>query len=293
MPPREGRSDAVPPRAVGRLERIRPEPFVARIPGSKSYTNRALLLAAMRPGATEVVGGVHCEDSRRLAEALGAFGGLSVEPTPGGFRVEREPGRLRAPAGVLQLGEAGTPARFLLSFAAGAEGSTVLTGGERLHERPMGDLLAALRSIGIRCECLAKEGCLPVRVHGGPVGSREWRVSGRISSQFTSSLLLLASAQRAGPVRIVIEGDPVSRPYVEMTRALMGACGIAAERVGEATIVVTPAEPVAARIPVEADASGAGYFLAAAALTGSTVVVPGIGRGSLQGDLGLARALGR
>ncbi|MGH7150033.1 MAG: 3-phosphoshikimate 1-carboxyvinyltransferase, partial [Planctomycetota bacterium] len=184
-PPSEGAS---PPRAIARLGRIRAEPFTARIPGSKSYTHRALLLAAMRPGTTEVVGGLRCDDTDRLAEALAAFGGLSVEPTAGGFRVERERGRLRAPPEELHLGEAGTPARFLLSFAAGAEGATVLTGAPRLRERPMADLLGTLRSMGIRCECLGKEGSLPVRVHGGPVTSLEWRVHGGVSSQFTSSL---------------------------------------------------------------------------------------------------------
>lgn len=284
---------ASPPRSVGALGRVRAEPFTPRIPGSKSYTHRALLLAAMRPGTTEVAGGLHSDDTHRLAKALAAFGGLSVEPTAGGFRVDRAGGRLRAPAEELDLGAAGTPARFLLSFAAGAEGTTLLTGGPRLCERPMGDLLDALRSMGIRGECLAREGFLPVRVHGGPVASREWRVRGGVSSQFTSSLLLFASGQPAGPIRIAIEGPQVSRPYVEMTRALMEACGIPARRAGEDAIVVTPAVPVPPRIPVEVDASALSYFLAAAALTGSTVVVPGIGGGSLQGDLGLARALER
>ncbi len=282
-----------PPRAIGTLGRLRAEPFTARIPGSKSYTHRALLLAAMRPGTTEVVGGLHSDDTDRLAKALAAFGGLSVEPTAEGFRVERAQGRLRAPPEDLDMGAAGTPARFLLSFAAAAEGSTVLTGAPRLRERPMADLLDALRSIGIRCECLAKEGFLPVRVQGGPVTSRDWRVRGGVSSQFTSSLLLFATGQPEGPIRIEIEGNQVSRPYVEMTRALMEACGIAARRAGEGTIVVTPAAPLLPRIPVEIDASALSYFLAAAALTGSTVIAPGIGGGSLQGDLGLARALER
>lgn len=282
------------PRPVTPLARRNARPFVAAIPGSKSYTNRALVLAAMRPGTTEIVGGLDCEDTRRLAAALGSFGGLSVEATPDGFRVERAAGTLRAPAGELHMGAAGTPARFLLAFAAAAEGATVVTGTARLCERPMGDLLASLRALGIRCECLAREGCLPVRVHGGTPSTRDWRIHGGVSSQFTSALLLLASQQAGSePVTIHIDGHQVSRPYVEMTRAIMGACGLRAERVAEDRIAVHPARPVPATIPVEVDASGMSYFLAAAAITGTTVEIPGIGGASAQGDVGLARAFER
>ena len=140
------------------------------------------------------------------------------------------------------------------------------------------DILQALRAMGIRCECLGKEGCLPVRVHGAVPTTRAWRIHAGVSSQFTSSLLLLA-AQQPGtePVTIQLEGNQVSRPYVEMTRALMGACGLSAERVREDTLEVRPARPGTDRIAVEVDASGMSYFLAAAAVTGpiaATTVVP-------------------
>ena len=283
-----------PPRPVETLKKQSPEPFVARIPGSKSYTNRALVLAAMRTGTTQVTGGLDCEDTQRLAAALASFEGLSVTQTEDGFRVERRQDVLGAPARELHMGAAGTPARFMLAFAASARGATVVTGTPRLCERPMGDILATLRAIGIRCECLGKEGCLPVRVHGGTPTSRTWRIAGGVSSQFTSSLLLYASQQPKGePVRLQIEGHQVSRPYVEMTRAMMKECGITTAREGESVIVVTPGAPKVATIPVEVDASGMSYFLAAAAVTGTTVEIPGIGAGSAQGDVGLAKAFER
>jgi 3-phosphoshikimate 1-carboxyvinyltransferase len=283
-----------PPRPVETLRRRNPAPFVASIPGSKSYTNRALVLAAMRMGVTEVENGLDCDDTQRLSAALASFDGLALEPQPRGFRVRRSRERLGAPAKELHMGAAGTPARFMLAFAAAAEGATVVTGTPRLCERPMGDLLATLRAIGIRCECLGKEGCLPVRVHGGTPTTRAWRVHAGVSSQFTSALLLYAAQQSGpGPIRVQLDGHQVSRPYVEMTRAILRQCGIAAERVREDEIVVTPARASAARITVETDASGMSYFLAAAAVSGTTVAIPGIGGGSAQGDVQLARAFER
>jgi len=283
-----------PPRAVTTLTRKNAQTFAARIPGSKSYTNRALVLAAMRPGTTEVTGALDCEDTQRLAGALRAFGGLEVTQTPEGFRVVRSKDKLSAPTGEIHMGAAGTPARFMLAFSAAAEGATVVTGTARLCERPMGDILAALRAMGIRCECLGKEGCLPVRVHGGKPSTNHWSIHAGVSSQFTSSLLLFASQQHdLEPVVIKLEGNQVSQPYVEMTRAMMKECGLSAERVQENVIVVTPDRPNVAKIPVEVDASGMSYYLAAAAVTGTTVVIPGIGGGSAQGDVGLARAFER
>ena len=281
------------PRAIACLTRTSADAYSAHIPGSKSYTNRALVLAASRQGTTEVVGGLDCDDTRRLARALDAFDGLEVRASPDGFRVVRSREHLCAPEAEIHMGAAGTPARFALAFSAAAQGSTVVTGTPRLCERPMADLLTTLRSIGIRCECLGAEGHLPTRIHGGSVTTKEWSIHGGVSSQFTSSLLLYAAQQASGPIHVHIEGNQVSRPYVEMTRAMMRACGIGSERRAEDHIVVLPKEPALERIQVEVDASGMSYFLAAAAVTGTTVLIPGIGRGSAQGDVGLARALER
>ena len=191
------------------------------------------------------------------------------------------------------MGGAGTPARFLLSFASTADGGTVVTGIPRLCERPMSDLLTSLSSIGIRYDSLGTPDHLPCRIHGGSIATKNWKIHGGVSSQFTSSLCLLAAQQANGPIRIGIEGNQVSRPYVNMTLAMMNACGIEAQREGHDTIVVTPRRPATDTIPVEVDASGMSYFLAAAAVTGSTVEIPGIGESSAQGDVGLAGAFGR
>ncbi|MGE3174429.1 MAG: 3-phosphoshikimate 1-carboxyvinyltransferase [Planctomycetota bacterium] len=281
---------AEPPRTIPVLTGRNPAPFAARIPGSKSYTNRALVLAAMRMGTTAVRGGLDCDDTQRLAKALGAFGGLAVEQTADGFRTTRTKERLTAPAAEVHMGAAGTPARFMLAFAAAADGATVVTGTQRLCERPMGDILATLRAMGIRCDCLGKPDCLPVRVHGGVPATREWRIHAGVSSQFTSSLLLFASQQPGAPITVRLDGTAVSRPYVEMTRAMMAQCGIRTERIDGDAIVVHPGAPQHDTIRVEADASGMSYFLALAAVTGTTVEIPGITETSAQGDVGLARA---
>ncbi len=268
-------------------------PFVARIPGSKSFTNRALLLAASRVGETRVVGGLHCDDTDRLSEALDSFAGLEVAKVDDGFSVRREADRVGAPAEPCFMGGAGTPARFMLGFAVSAEGETVVTGVPRLCERPMQDILDALTGMGVEHTPLGEPGHLPTRVRGGVVGAREWTIDGGISSQFTSSLCLLAAQQPDGPVRIRIRGNQVSQPYVEMTLAMMRDCGIRAQRVEPTLIEVHPGRPTGDTIPVECDASGMSYYLAAAAVTGTTVEIPGIGEGSAQGDVGLARAFER
>lgn len=270
------------------------ERFAARIPGSKSYTNRALVIAAQRRGTTHLEGALHSEDTDLLAECLNEFGGLNVSKTDGGFVVTRSLDRLCAPTRELFIGGAGTPARFLLAFAAAAEGATVIKGNPRLNERPMHHLLESLAAMGVRHECLAGDGHLPVRIQGSAVRTRDWTVQGSVSSQFVSSLLIFAAQQPAGPISVTVPGHLVSRPYVEMTAQMLRDCGIEVQRDAERqSWIVHPAEPRTASIRIEADASGMSYFLAAAALTQTTVVIPGIGRRSVQGDVGFARVLER
>lgn len=278
--------------AIRPLDGTNPEPFIANIPGSKSLTNRALIIAAQRVGVTHIRRALHCEDTDYLAKALDQFGGLSVEKTADGYRVTRSQEVLTAPSQELYVGGAGTPARFLLSFAALVEGATVVTGNPRLSERPMGDLLRTFDRIGVRYECLRSPDHLPIRVHQSPIAGRHWPIDGSTSSQFTSSLLLLAARQDGPPVTIAVENKLVSRPYVAMTLQMLNTVGIAARSTGEQSFVVEPGRPRPDRIDIEADASGMSYFLAAAALTRSRVVIPNIGRDSAQGDVGFARILG-
>lgn len=268
-------------------------PFSAQIPGSKSYTNRALVVAAQRPGTTRITGALHCDDTLRLAECLDAFDGLKVVKTKTGFDVARTAEKIGEPDKDLFAGAAGTPARFLLSFAASTLASATVTGTERLCERPMGDLLDALRKIGVRVEPLRREGCLPAKVHGTTISGRDWEISGAVSSQFVSSLLLLAAQQPEGPINVRVTGHLVSRPYVEMTLRMLADNGIRSEEPQPGLFVIHPGVPNSPEIPVEVDASAMSYFLVAAAITGTETQIPGIGPESAQGDVGLAFALER
>ncbi len=270
-----------------------PVPFRPRLPGSKSITNRGLLLAAQRPGVTEVVGALHAEDPLLLADALAGFHGLEVARTDAGFRVDRAAGRLGAPAAPLFLGGAGTPARLMLAFAAEADGATVITGIPRLCERPMGALIDALGRIGIVCDCLGAPGCLPARVHGATPLGTAWEIDGGQSSQFVSALLMLAGRRGDGhpPITVTAVGALASRPYVDVTVQQMTAVGIPVREIGDQAWQVTPTTPTTSSIAIEPDASAAGYFLAAAAITGTTVEIAGLGSDTRQGDIGLARVL--
>lgn len=262
----------------------------AWVPGSKSYTNRALILAAQRVGTTEIHNALICDDTKYLAAALSEFGGLSIEQRGQGFVVTRTAERLTAPERPLYVGGAGTPARFLIAFAASADGTTRVTGNARLSERPMGDLIDAMTEAGFAVRSAERANCLPVDVVGGPPKSTHWFVNGSVSSQFTSALLLLAAQQTSARVTVEVTGELVSVPYVNMTLAMMGDAGLRAERLGPSTFAVVPGRPTATALKVEPDASGMSYALTAAALTRSTVQIDGIGRGSVQGDVGLVQA---
>ena len=267
--------------------------YTAAIPGSKSYTNRALILAAQRIGTTRVKNALICDDTIYLAKALDKFGGLQVVQEDRDFIVTRTAEKLYAPTEPLFVGGAGTPARFLLAFAAAAEGETTVTGNARLSERPMGHILESLSAAGISWTTGGRHHCLPVTVTGGIPTSFEWSVNGTVSSQFVSSMLLFAAQQETKRVEITVEEGLVSVPYVRMTLSMMRSVGIPVEQVSERKFVVTPSRPNADQIRIEVDASGMSYLLTAAALTQSTVTIPGIGEDSVQGDVGLVRAYER
>jgi 3-phosphoshikimate 1-carboxyvinyltransferase len=268
--------------------------FFAKIPGSKSFTNRALIIAAQRLGETTITGALHSDDTDRLAAGLNTFGGLSVERTRDGYRVRRTRERLSAPDEPIYIAGAGTPARFLLGFAAMADGETVVTGNARLNERPMGDILRAFDRMGVRYACTARADLLPIRIYGAKPSTREWSVSGAVSSQFTSSLLLLA-AQQGGdqPIHICVHDRLVSRPYVNMTVQMLREVGVPVEIAAPDRFIVSPRSIAADVIEIEPDASGMSYLLGAAAITGTSVTIPGIRGNSAQGDVGFARLLER
>lgn len=264
------------------------KPFLASIPGSKSFTNRALVLAAHQIGKTTVHNALICDDTRYLSKALSAFDGINVVQDGNSFHVERTKEVIGAPEEPIFLGAAGTPVRFMLSFCASAKGNTLVTGNERLSERPMKDILDAFDTAGIEYECKGEQGHLPVLITGAPAKTDHWKINGEVSSQFTSSLLIHASQQLdKSKVTVEVMNYLVSRPYVNMTLEMMGKVGLTITEPEKNCFEITPSRSSASDIHVEIDASGMSYILTAAVLTQTTVRIEGISKKSAQGDVGL------
>jgi 3-phosphoshikimate 1-carboxyvinyltransferase len=267
-----------------------------RLPGSKSISNRTLLLAALARGATELRGVLEAEDVERMLEALGTLG-VGVTPTgsPRSFAVHGVGGEIPVKRARLFLGNAGTAFRPLTAVLALAGGDFELTGVARMYERPIGDLVDALRTLGADIRYLGREGYPPLAIgrgkirRGGAVAIR-----GEVSSQFTSALLM-ALPVAGGGATLDIVGELVSRPYVEMTLNLMARFGVAAEEISSQRIRIPSGAAYSSpgTIEVEGDASSASYFLAAGAIAGGPVRVEGVGPGSIQGDAGFAATLER
>ncbi len=259
-----------------------------RLPGSKSISNRALLLAALAKGATVLRGALDADDTQVMRAALGRLGVRIFEGAPGELRVAGVGAGVGGlfPIGnnELFLGNAGTAFRPLTAVLALSGGEYLLSGTARMHERPIGDLVDALRAIGARIEYARKEGFPPLRILPGKIRlDAAVRVRGDVSSQFLSALLM--ALPPAGGGTIEVEGELISKPYVEITLGMMQRFGVAVERVGwrefrvPASSYRSPGE-----LRVEGDASSASYFLAAGAIAGGPVRVEGVGRASVQGD---------
>lgn len=265
-----------------------PEPFLASVPGSKSFTNRALVIAAHQLGRTVIHNALICDDTIFFSKALSAFGGLDIIQDGNSFIVERSNETIIAPEEAVYFGAAGTPVRLMLSFAASAKGQTLVTGNDRLSERPMKDILDAFDTAGIQYECKGEPGHLPVLMTGGAAKTADWKINGSVSSQFLSSLLIHASQQLdKSEVNIEVLNYLVSRPYIEMTLEMMRKVGLKVKEPETNHFNVTPCRSSASDIDVEIDASGMSYILTAALLTQTTVKISGISENSKQGDVGL------
>ncbi len=245
-----------------------------RLPGSKSISNRALLLAALAQGTTELRGLLDADDTRVMREALGKLGAP-----------------IRAKQAELFLGNAGTAFRPLTAVLALCGGEYRLSGVPRMHERPIGDLVDALRAIGARIDYLGQEGFPPLAIHPGNVAAGQTvRVRGNVSSQYVSALLM--ALPLAGGGTIEVEGELISRPYIEITLHLMRRFGVQVTHAGWVRFEV-PGSAYASpgSLVVEGDASTASYFLAAGAIGGGPVRVEGVGRASIQGDVRFCEVL--
>jgi 3-phosphoshikimate 1-carboxyvinyltransferase len=266
----------------------RPVDAVVRVPGSKSITNRALICAALADGESVVE---HCapgDDTAAMVDCLGAFG---VALEVGGEEVHVTGNGGRLPPGPLTVSArlAGTTSRFVTALAALGEGPYVVDGEPPLRRRPMGPLHGALRQLGALIDTPEGDGTLPVSV-SGPARGGAVTVTGDVSSQYITALMLIGPYLPGG-LEITLSTPLVSRPYVELTAAVMTAFGADHVDVGDARITVGPARYRGVRYVVEPDASSASYPLAVAAVAGGTVEVPGLGAGSLQGDARFADLL--
>ncbi len=272
----------------------RPFDAVVELPGSKSYTNRALLVAALAVGRSEVTQALFSDDTDYMQGALRALG-IHVEADVAGhrFAVDGVDGRIPATSATLEVGNAGTAARFLTAAVALGHGTFVVDGSPQMRTRPIQPLIDGLRDLGVDIESREGTGCPPVVVRAAGIRGGRARVRGDISSQYFSALLL-AAPYAEHDVEIEVVGELVSAPYVDMTLSTMEAFGVGAQREGYTSFRVPAGQRYRGReYAVEPDASSASYFFAAAAVTGGRVVVPRLGSRSAQGDLGLLAVLER
>ena len=266
-----------------------------RLPGSKSISNRVLLLAALAEGETEVCDLLASDDTERMLDALKLLG-LGVAHLGGEcWRITGCAGRIPVRRAELFLGNAGTAFRPLTAALALAGGDYVLKGVARMHERPIGDLVDGLRQLGADVTYLANDGFPPLQLKpakiqpGGVV-----RVRGDVSSQFLTALLMaLPLTGQTFAVNVV--GELISKPYIEITLAIMARFGVTVQREGWQRFTVKAGSRYISpgRVYVEGDASSASYFLALGAIGGGPVRVEGVGRDSIQGDVKFAEALGK
>ncbi|MEX0886675.1 MAG: 3-phosphoshikimate 1-carboxyvinyltransferase [Phycisphaeraceae bacterium] len=273
----------------------RPFDVALRLPGSKSLTNRALLLAALGEGESVVRRPLVADDTQRMLDALGELGFKVTEAQAGAVvRVAGRGGLIPADAATLELGNAGTAMRPLTAACGLGRGVYQLDGVARMRERPIGELVDPLRELGARVRYLGAEGYPPVEVAGRGLRGGEIIMRPTLSSQFITALLMVGPYMRDG-LTIRFDGPVTSRPYVEMTIGLMARFGVEVQvDAGWRVLRVEPARYAATDYTVEPDASNASYFLAAAAaLPGSRVLIEGLGRSSLQGDLGFVDVLAR
>ncbi|HNH91861.1 bifunctional 3-phosphoshikimate 1-carboxyvinyltransferase/cytidylate kinase [Accumulibacter sp.] len=265
-----------------------------RLPGSKSISNRALLLAALASGETELRDVLLSDDTERMLEALRALGVDVVQQSATVFRVVGSGGRFPVRQADLFLGNAGTAFRPLTAVLAVAGGDYRLTGVARMHERPIGDLVEALRQLGADLRYAGSEGFPPLLI-GSPVadGSDLVTLRGEVSSQFLTGLLIALPLRRGRTTCVEVLGELISKPYVEMTLQMMARFGVEVVREGwqRFTVVAGSAYRSPGVVEVEGDASSASYFLALGALGGGPLRVEGLGADSIQGDVRFADAL--
>ena len=255
-----------------------------RVPGSKSLTNRALLIASLASGTTRLNNALFSDDSCYFAKALQTLGfDVQLDEANHEMTVTGLGGTIPAKQAELFIGNAGTAARFLSAFLTLGNGAYVLDGDARMRERPIQDLIDSLNQLGVELE--AKNNCPPVEIFARGLPGGKTKIAGNISSQFLSALLMVAPYAKS-PVEIELTTDLNSKPYVDMTLAIMQDFGVGVEHEGYEHFIIHPTTylPIT-NYSIESDVSAASYFFAAPAICGGTVRVENIARESKQGDV--------
>ena len=255
------------------------------IPGSKSITNRALLIAALADGISQLDNALMSDDTRYMANALRDLG-IRIDENPATFRVFGTGGRVPADNAELHIGNSGTSARFLTAYLGLGYGTYLVDGVARMRERPIQDLLDGLAPLGATARCEGKDGvCPPVLMVASGLRGGRTVMRGNKSSQYFTALLQVAPYAQTD-VEIRVEGDLVSKPYIDLTIAVMRDFGVEVTNRNYRSFAVRAGQRYEPRAyPIEPDASNASYFFAAAALTGGRVRVPHLTAQSVQGDV--------
>ena len=264
-----------------------------RLPGSKSISNRILLLSALAQGTTEVQDLLHSDDTERMLHALNTLGVQVESSGNNAYRVTGCGGNFPVKEAKLFLGNAGTAFRPLTAALALAGGNYELSGVPRMHERPIGDLVDALRQLGADISYLGNDGFPPLEISPAKLVGDIVQVRGDVSSQFLTGLLMALPLLNC-TVKVEVVGELISKPYIEITLAMMKRFGVNVQRDDWRSFTVTADSRYIApegALFVEGDASSASYFLAAGAIGGGPVHVEGIGENSVQGDVRFAEAL--
>ena len=278
------------------LPRARRAQGVMALPGSKSISNRVLLLAAIADGETAITGLLDSDDTRVMLAALRQLG-VAVSELAEGRVTVRGVSRFPVDSADLFMGNAGTAIRPLTAALALMGGDYRLSGVPRMHERPIGDLVDALKALGARIDYLGQPGYPPLHIGRGEIATPAvTQVQGSVSSQFLTALLLAAplqAAQSGQPVVIEVVGELISKPYIEITLNLMARFGVTVQRDGWSRFTIAGGARYRSpgRIAVEGDASTASYFLALGAIGGGPLRVTGVGADSIQGDVKFADTL--
>jgi 3-phosphoshikimate 1-carboxyvinyltransferase len=261
------------------------------VPGSKSVTHRILIASALSDGMCSIENGLLSEDTVLTMKALGQMGVRIEEKNDGRLVVFGTKGNMRPSTESIYLGNSGTSMRLLTAIAALGQETYTLQGDDRMAERPIQALIDALVQIGVQARSTHGNGCPPIEVNGKNLSGTTVTISCRESSQYLTGLLLMAPCTEGG-LKIGVTEGPVSRPYVDMTIDVMSQFGIAIDRQGYEGYHVSGKQVYRSGIyAVEADASQAGYFWAAAAICQTAVKVKGVSQDSCQGDVNFSKVL--